>query len=42
MKYRNVLTGELLASGEGSQGINISALLANFPVALAIAKSFAA
>jgi len=42
MRYRNVLTGELLASGEGGQGINISALLANFPVALAIAESAAA
>jgi (1->4)-alpha-D-glucan 1-alpha-D-glucosylmutase len=42
MKYRNVLTGELLRSGGGGQGIDISALLANFPVALAIAESFTA
>ena len=42
MTYRNVFTGELLTIGEGGQGINISAMLANFPVALAVAESAAA
>jgi (1->4)-alpha-D-glucan 1-alpha-D-glucosylmutase len=42
LRYRNVFTGEWLTIGESGQGINISAMLANFPVALAVAESAAA
>jgi (1->4)-alpha-D-glucan 1-alpha-D-glucosylmutase len=42
LRYRNVFTGEWLTIGDGGQGIKISAMLANFPVALAVAESAAA